>query len=72
MSLIELGIDKVAYSRKETAKKLSVGLSMVDQMIADGRLKSVKLGNHRTAKRLVLGRSIADVVLGAAATNQDD
>ena len=62
MSPTELGITKPAYTRKETAKLLSCGLTLIDQMIADQTLKSVKLGKYRTAKRLILGPSIAQLL----------
>jgi excisionase family DNA binding protein len=55
MSPIELGITKAAYPRREAAATLSIGLTLLDEMIADGRLKSVKIGK----KRLVLGASMA-------------
>jgi hypothetical protein len=58
----QLGLDKAAYTRKETAKKMSLGLTKVDEMVADGTLKSVKLGSGSTAKRLILGVSIAEVL----------
>jgi len=62
MSPAELGLTKPAYTRKETAAKLSCGMSLVDKLVASGRLKSVKLGTYRTAKRLILGASIAQLL----------
>ena len=56
------GLNKAAYPRKEAAEIMSVGLTKVDQMIANGTLKSVKLGEGKNAKRLVLGVSIAEVL----------
>jgi excisionase family DNA binding protein len=62
MTPLDFGITKAAYSRKETAEKISCGLSTVDELVADGRLKSVKLGKGRNAKRLILGPSIAQLL----------
>lgn len=58
----QFGLDKAAYSRKETCQKMSIGPTKVDQMIADGTLKSIKLGTGKNAKRLVLAVSIAEVL----------
>jgi hypothetical protein len=61
------GLTKASYTRKETAREHSCGLTLVDEMVADGRLKSVKLGKAHSAKRLILGVSIAEVLMSGAA-----
>jgi excisionase family DNA binding protein len=66
MSPYDLGLTRAAYSRKEAARLLSIGLSLLDEMIADGRLKSAKLGKGRTAKRVILATSMAEVLSGGS------
>jgi hypothetical protein len=56
------GLTKAAYSRKETQEKLSLGQTKIDQLIADGTLKSIKVGEGRTSKRLILAVSIAELL----------
>jgi excisionase family DNA binding protein len=66
MSPHDLGFTRAAYSRKEAAKLLSIGLSLLDQMIADGRLRSAKLGKGPNARRVILATSMAEVLSGGA------
>ena len=58
----QFGLTKAAYSRRETKEILSLGQTKVDAMVASGELKSVKLGKEKTAKRLILANSIAEVL----------
>jgi hypothetical protein len=41
----QFGLTKAAYTRKGTADIISCGLTKVDELIADGTLQSIKLGN---------------------------
>ncbi len=69
MSPHDLGLTRAAYSRKDAAAKLSIGLTLLDQLIAEGRLKSVKLGEGRRAKRLVLAASMAEILTQGVAAH---
>jgi hypothetical protein len=66
MSPDDLGLTRAAYLCKNAAAKLDVGLTLLDQLIAEGRLKTVKLGEGRRAKRLVLAASMAELFTGGA------
>ena len=59
------GLDRACYSRRETQEKLSLGQTRVDELIADGTLKSIRLGDSRRSKRLVLATSIAELLASA-------
>jgi len=54
------GLTKAAYSRREVQACLSLGQTKVDQLIADGTLKSIKVGDGKRPKRLVLAVSMAE------------
>jgi len=55
-------MEKLAYSINETAQALSLGRTSVYAMLADGRLKSFKLGR----RTLIKAESIHRLVDGQA------
>jgi hypothetical protein len=59
------GLDRACYSRRETQEKLNLGQTKIDELIADGTLKSLRLGDSRKSKRLILATSIAELLAKA-------
>ena len=53
--------DKLAYNVDEAAELLSIGRTMVFQLIAEGRLGSLKIGNRRLIPRQDLEAFIAEL-----------
>jgi excisionase family DNA binding protein len=53
---------RLVRSKHDTAEALGVGLTSVDNLIASGKLKTLKIGR----RRLVLEESIAELLATAA------
>lgn len=53
--------DKLAYSIKDAAKALSMGVTTINRMIADGRLRAIKIGG----RTLIPAESLRALIDGA-------
>ncbi len=53
--------DKLVYNVDEAAELLSIGRTMVFQLIAEGRLGSLKIGHRRLVPRQDLEAFIAEL-----------
>ncbi len=59
--------DKLAYSVDQAAEQLGIGRTLAYDLIRDGRLRSLKLGNRRLVARVDLEAFVEKLRNGQAA-----
>lgn len=55
-------LEKMVYSVDEAAEQLSIGRTLIRQLIAEGTLPSLKIGHRRLVAREDLEAFVGDVV----------